>query len=119
VLGVSLDGQKVLFDQERALHVRGIFDQRTEAVMAAPTDSSQFSTFAVFSPDGSLVVAAGTADNPLGLWKLPAPGSNRAFQRVRLAIGSANATCAAVSPDGNFIAVGTNDHRVLVYARPD
>jgi WD40 repeat protein/biotin carboxyl carrier protein len=119
VLGVSPDGQKVLFDQERALHVRGVYDQRTEAVMAAPTDSSQFSTFAVFSPDGSLVVAAGTADNPLGIWKLPAPGSTRAFQRVRLALGSANATCAAVSPDGNFMAVGTNDHRVLVYARPD
>jgi multidrug efflux pump subunit AcrA (membrane-fusion protein) len=120
VLGVSPDGQKVLFDQERALHVRGIYDQRTEAVMTAPTDSSQFSTFAVFSPDGSLVVAAGTADNPLGIWKLPTPGSNRAFQRVKLAIGAATATCAAVAPEGGkFMAVGTNDHRVLVFARPE
>lgn len=119
VLGVSSDGQKVIFDQERALHVRGIYDQRTDAVMNAPTESSQFSTFAVFSPDNSLVVAAGTADNPLGVWKLPAPGFNRAFQRVRLSIGNAAATCAAVSPDNNFVAVGTNDNRVLVFARPD
>jgi WD40 repeat protein/biotin carboxyl carrier protein len=119
VLGVSPDGHRIIFDQDRALHVRNLDDQRTEAVMLAPTESSQFTGFAVFSPDSALVVAAGTADNPLGVWKLPAPGSTRAYQRARLAVGNSVPSCAAVSPDSSYVVVGTQDNRVLVFARPE
>lgn len=119
VLGVSPDGQKIIFDQDRALHVRNLFEQRTEAVMLAPTESSQFTGFAIFSPDAALVIAAGTADNPLGVWKLPAPGSTRAYQRARLAVGNSVPSCAAFSPDGSYAVVGTQDNRVLVFARPE
>jgi len=119
VLGVSPDGHRIIFDQDRALHVRNLDDQRTEAVMLAPTESSQFTGFAVFSPDSALVVAAGTADNPLGVWRLPAPGSTRAYQRARLAVGSSVPSCAAVSPDSSYVVVGTQDNRVLVFARPE
>jgi len=119
LLGVSHDGQKILFDQERSLHVRNIPEQRTEAFMLAPSESSQFTGFAIFSPDSSLVAAAGTGDIPLGIWKLPAPGSTRAFQRVRLAVGGSVPSCAAFDPNGGFLVVGTQDHRVLVFARPE
>lgn len=118
-LGVSPDGQRILFDQDRAMHVRNMNDQRTEAVLPAPTDSTQFTGFAVFSHDGSLAITGGTGDNPLGVWKLPTSGSNRAFQRARLAVGNSVPTCAAVAPEGGFVVIGTADNRVLVFARPE
>lgn len=119
VLGVSPDGSKVLFDQEQSLQVRGIDDQRTVAVMPSPSDSTQFTGFAIFSPQADLVIAAGTGDNPLGVWRQPHPGSTRAFQRVRLAVGNSKPTCAAFDPNGTFAVVGTQDNRVLIFARPE
>jgi WD40 repeat protein len=118
VLGVSPDGQRVIFDSERSLQVRGIYDGRTDALLNAPSDSSQFSGFAMFSPDASMVVAGGTADNPLSIYKLPTVAGGRGYLRVRLAVGTSAATCAALSGEG-FLAVGTADHRVLIFARPD
>lgn len=118
VLAVSADGQRVLFDSDRSLQVRGIFDGRTDAFMYAPSDSSQFTGFALFSPDSSFVVAAGTADHPLSLFKLPTAAGARGYQRVRLAVGTSTPMCAAMSGDG-FMVVGTSDHRVLVFARPE
>ncbi|MBX7105733.1 MAG: HlyD family efflux transporter periplasmic adaptor subunit [Gemmataceae bacterium] len=118
VLGVSPDGQRVIFDSDRSLQVRGIYDGRTDAVLNAPSDSSQFSGFALFSTDASMVVAGGTADNPLSIYKLPTVAGGRGYLRVRLAVGNSAATCAALSGEG-FLAVGTADHRVLIFARPD
>jgi WD40 repeat protein/biotin carboxyl carrier protein len=121
VLGVSPDGQSVLFDQERELHVLSIDDatfQRTEGVLRAPSDASQFATFALFSPDGRMVLAAGTADNPLQLWKAPTPGA-RAYLIRRWAVSAASApTCAAFAPDGSFAVTGTQDHKVMVWRIP-
>jgi WD40 repeat protein len=118
VLGVSPDGQSVLFDQERALHVLTLPDKRTEGVLPAQSESSQFTTFALFSPDGRLVLAAGSADNPLQLWKAPAPGV-RGHMIRRLASGSPAApTCAAFAPDGSFAVTGTEDGKVLIWDLP-
>jgi WD40 repeat protein/biotin carboxyl carrier protein len=120
VLGVSPDGQSVLFDQDRALHVLNVAAdyQKTEGVLPAPSDASQFATFALFTPDGHMVLAAGTADNPLQLWKAPAPGS-RAHLIRRLAVGPNSApTCAAFAPDGSFAVTGTQDHKVMVWKLP-
>lgn len=119
VLGVSPDGQRVLFDQDRALHVLAIADQRTEGVLHAPSDTTQFVTFALFSPDGRLVLAAGTSDNPLQVWRAPADGTRGTMLR-RLAVGPASApTCAAFAPDGSFAVTGTQDNKVLVWGLPD
>jgi biotin carboxyl carrier protein len=119
VLGVSPDGQRVLFDQDRALNVLSIADQRTEGVLHAPSDTTQFSTFALFSPDGRLILAAGTSDNPLQVWRAPAEGS-RATMLRRLPVGPSSApTCAAFAPDGSFAVTGTQDNRVLVWGLPD
>jgi WD40 repeat protein/biotin carboxyl carrier protein len=118
VLGASPDGQSVLFDQDRALHVLSVADQRTEGVLPAPSDASQFAGFALFSPDGRMILAEGTADNPLQLWKAPVAGS-RAHLIRRLAVGPASTpTCAAFSPDGAFAVTGTLDHKVLVWKLP-
>jgi WD40 repeat protein len=120
VLGASPDGQSVLFDQERALHVLSIDDanfQRTEGVLPAPSDASQFAGFALFTPDGKMVLAGGTADNPLQLWKAPAPGVRGHLIR-RLAVSPTSATCAAFAPDGSFAVTGTQDHKVMVWRIP-
>ncbi|MFL5331036.1 MAG: hypothetical protein ACJ8C4_19265 [Gemmataceae bacterium] len=118
-VGVSADGQRVIYDQERTLMVRGIYDGRTDVVMNSPSESSQFTGFAIFSPDASLVIAAGTGDNPLGVWKMPTGNSSRAYQRVRLAVSGSTPSCAAFAPDGSFAVVGTTDHRLLLFGRPE
>jgi biotin carboxyl carrier protein len=119
LLGVSPDGQRVLFDQESALNVLDLADQRTEGILRAPSNTTQFSTFALFSPDGRLVLAAGTSDHPLQVWRAPAAGTRAAMLRL-LAVGpTSTPTCAAFAPDGSFAVTGTQDHRVLVWGLPD
>jgi WD40 repeat protein/biotin carboxyl carrier protein len=119
VLGVSADGHHVLFDQDKELHVRALADQRTEGVLHAPSETTKFITLAQFSPDGRLVIAAGTGDNPLQIWRAPAPGIRASMLR-RLAVGPTSMpTCAAFAPDGSFAVTGTLDHKVLVWGLPD
>ena len=65
-----------------------------------------------------MVLAAGTADNPLQLWKAPTPGA-RAYLIRRWAVSAASApTCAAFAPDGSFAVTGTQDHKVMVWRIP-
>jgi WD40 repeat protein len=119
VLGVSADGHRVLFDQDKELHVRALADQRTEGVLHAPSETTKFINFAQFSPDGRLVIAAGTGDNPLQIWRAPSPGTRASMLR-RLAVGpTSTPTCAAFAPDGSFAVTGTLDHKVLVWGLPD
>jgi WD40 repeat protein len=117
VLSANADGTRVLFDQDRKLQVLTT-DKRTEGVMQAPSEATQFTGFALFSPDDRLVLAAGTGDNPLQLWKAPQPGVGGALIR-RLALPpGGHATCGAFSPDGTFAVTGTQDCRVLVWSIP-
>src|SRR5206468_846051 len=65
------------------------------------------------------VLAAGTSDNRLQVWRAPADGARAAMLR-RLAVGPASEpTCAAFAPDGSFAVTGTQDNRVLVWGLPD
>jgi WD40 repeat protein len=117
VLGVNSDGTRVLFDQERELRVLTT-DRKTEGVLPAPSEASQFVGFALFSPDDRLVLAAGTGDNPLQLWKAPQPGA-RGYLIRRLALPpGGNALCGAFAPDSTFAVTGTQDSRVLVWEMP-
>lgn len=116
ILGVNSEGSRVLFDQDRALKVM-TFEQANEGVLPAPSDASQFTRFALFSPDDRLVLAAGTGDNPLQLWKAPQPGV-RGSLIERLALSSGEATCGAFAPDSTFAVTGTLDGRVLVWSMP-
>lgn len=117
VLGVNADGSRVLFDQERALHVLTV-ESKTEGVMPAPSEATQFTGFALFSPDDRLVLASGTGDSPLQLWKAPQPGVRGSLiQRLALPPGG-QALCGAFAPDGTFAATGTQDCRVLVWSMP-
>jgi WD40 repeat protein/biotin carboxyl carrier protein len=119
VLGVSSDGQNVLFDRDQALHVLALADQRAEGVpLHAPSETAKFGAFALFSPDNRLILAGGTGDNPPQIWRAPANGSRGTILR-RLAVGpGSEPTCAAFAPDGSFAVTGTQDGKVLVWGVP-
>jgi len=117
-LGVSADGAHVLFDQRKQLQVLTLPDVRIEGVLPTPSDASEFHTFAQFSPDGKLIIAAGSGDTPLQLWKAPAAGVRAA--RIRnLAVGVSLPTCVAFAPDGAFAVTGTQDNKVQVWGLPE
>lgn len=117
VLGMNPSGTRVLFDRERSLGVI-TFEEANDGLMDAPSEASQFTGFALFSPDDRLVLAAGTGDNPLQLWKAPQPGvRGTLIRRFSLPPGG-HALCGAFSPDGTYAATGTQDGRVLVWSIP-
>lgn len=117
-LGVSPDGTRILFDQDRELHIFNMLERRTEGVLPMTNDASNFNGFALFSPDARLILAGGTADNPLQIWRTPAAGADRGYLAARLGVGAGMPTTGAFAPNGGFAAVGTTDNKVLVFARP-
>lgn len=116
-LGVSPDGKRVLFDQGRTLRVLAAPGGLTDAVLQNP--SSNFTNFALFSPDGKLIVTATGAQGEVQLWQAPA-GGQRA-RELRQFTGSERMipNCASFAPDGTFLTVGTRDKQVLVWPVPD
>ena len=126
-LGVTPDGGRLLFDQDKArMHVLSLPDGLTEGVLTTPGEASKFTTFAAFSPevggqaDARVVLTAGSNDGVLQLWRMPT-AHERGGELVRLVCtGFAPATCAAFSPhaDGGFVVVGTQTGRVDLWPMP-
>lgn len=119
-LGVSPDGQRVLFDQGKALRMLSVPGGLTEAVLQNPSSGTGFSTFALFSPNGQLILTAGPSEGRLQLWQAPEAG-NRAHEIFQLVPGERErspATCAAFSPDGKLAVTGTRDGQVFVWDMP-
>jgi WD40 repeat protein len=120
-LGVSPDGRTVLFDQGKSLRLLALPAGTTKGVLFNPGASSNFTTFALFSPNGQLIVTAGAAEGQLQLWRTPsAATSNRGYEVRQLAFyqKSSVPTCACFSPDGKLLVTGTRDRLVQVWAMP-
>jgi WD40 repeat protein len=117
-LGVSPDGNRVLFDQGRALRVLSLPRGLTEAVVQNLSGATNFTTFALFSPDARHILTSGLGEGRVQLWQAP-DGNHRAHE-VRVLVGTeASApTCAAFAPDSSFIVTGTRDRQVLVWPVP-
>ncbi|HEY7424267.1 MAG TPA: HlyD family efflux transporter periplasmic adaptor subunit [Gemmataceae bacterium] len=116
-IGVSPDGKTVLFDQGKELRLLSL-DKETEGTLQNPSEESNFSTMALFSPDGKTILTNAGAAGKLQLWRTPT-GQARASELRKFIWTKGMATCGAFAPeDGSFVVTGTKDKQVLVWAMP-
>jgi WD40 repeat protein len=116
-LGVSPDGQSVLFDQGKELRLLSLADKQIRGVLQNPPGAPDFWGMALFAPDGRTILTNGSAPGRLQLWRTP-DAQGRASELRQLVWATAAATCAAFAPDGSFAATGTQDHQVLLWDMP-
>jgi WD40 repeat protein/biotin carboxyl carrier protein len=116
-LGVSPDGQRVLYDQGRTLRVLSTVNKQSEGVLTNPGSTMNFATMALFSPDGKSILTNGAAAGRLQLWRAPTTQA-RASELRQFIWSQGVATCGAFSPDGSFAVTGTQDHQVLLWTMP-
>jgi WD40 repeat protein len=120
--GVSPDGHTILFDHGRELRLLNLPDGKARGIVFNPGGSSNFSVFALFSPDGHLIVTAGAEEGQLQLWRAPCPAtSNRGYEVRQLLFyqKSTVPTCASFSPDGKLLVTGSKDQLVQVWSVPE
>jgi WD40 repeat protein len=118
-IGASPDGRFVLFDQGKELRLLSLADKQIEGTLMNPSDAMNFSTMALFSPDGKTILTNGSAAGKLQLWRTPV--ETRASELRQFVWTKSAATCGAFAPeDGSFVVTGTqDDHQVLVWAMPE
>ena len=124
VLGVSHDGGRVLFDQDKArIDLVCLADKQTVGQIANMGSTASFATVALFNMDDSLLVTAGgegELKGALQVWTTPQPGG-RGSEIARLMTPSrSGVTCAAFSPvkDTPFLVVGTDRGSVHLWKPP-
>jgi WD40 repeat protein len=117
VLGVHPEQKRVLFDNGRELRVLTLPDRHTVGVLQSSSGAMNFTTMALFSPDGQLILTAGGSDGRLQLWRAP-DKDTRPYEMCQLVYPTAPATCGAFSPDKKFLVTGTRDRQVVVWPAP-
>jgi WD40 repeat protein len=119
MLGVSPDGQRVVFDdQGKILRILSLPQGLTRGVIFNPSGASNFSTFALFSPDSRLILTAGGGDSRLQLWRAPTGAGRRASEVRQFISPGAIFTCAAFSPDSTLVVTGSKDRHLQVWDVP-
>ena len=118
-LGVSADGKHVLFDHGTELRVLSLDDlKQIEGVVRNTTN---FTTMALFSPDGNTLLTNSASDGRVQLWRAPGRGTDAGdghCAELRQFVGGGPATCGAFDPDSGFAVTGSRDNEVLVWAMP-
>jgi WD40 repeat protein len=118
-LGVSPDGKTVLFDQGKELRLVTLDERVMVGALqdfSAPTD---FSTMALFSPDGKTILTNRSMPGKLQLWRTPSAETHRGSELRQFVWPKGVATCGAFAPeDSSFAVTGTQDHKVLIWAMP-
>ena len=93
-------------------------DKQIEGSLQNPSESMNFSTMALFAPDGKTILTNASAPGKLQLWRTPASQA-RASELRQFIWMKGTATCGAFAPeDGSFAVTGTQDHQVLVWSMP-
>ncbi|MBA4189738.1 MAG: hypothetical protein C0467_17265 [Planctomycetaceae bacterium] len=135
VLGVSPDGGRVLFDQDKSrVDLVNLSDAQTIGQLTNVGPSVAFATLAVFGPDYvtpnspvekmpyTIVTAGGEGDLKGGLqvWHAPRAGGRGSEVARFITPGRVPVTCAAFSPhkDIPFLVVGTAAGTVHVWTQP-
>jgi WD40 repeat protein len=116
VAQLGSDGARVLIDQGKELRVQNLQTKEVEGVVTNPAGAANFTTLALFSPDGKTLLTNGAAEGRLQLWRTPPPGGRAA--ELRQFTWAAPITCGAFAPDGSFAVTGTAEGKVLVWPMP-
>jgi WD40 repeat protein len=117
-IGVSPDGRTVLFDQGKELRLLSVADKQIEGTLQSPSEGMNFSTMALFAPDGKTILTNSPAAGKLQLWRTPTAQA-RATELRQFIWSKGTATCGAFAPENGFAVTGTQDHQVLVWAMPE
>ncbi len=137
ILGVSPDGSRVLFDQDKSrIDLLNLQDGRTVGQLTNVGPSVAFSTLALFSHDFAepntppekfppymIVTAGGDGDLKGGLqvWQAPRAGGRGAEVARLITPGRVAVTSAAFSPHKNarFLVVGTAAGTIHLWTPPE
>jgi WD40 repeat protein len=118
-LSASPDGSRVVFDYAKELQVLSVPQGLNEGYLHRPTRAASFTGFALFSPDGDLILTSDGSENQVQLWKAPSAGDRRGYEVRKLITEPASAaTCAAFAPDGSFIVTGHRNKDLCVWQMP-
>ncbi len=117
-IGVSPDGKTVLFDQGKELRLLSLADKSYEGTLQNPSAAMNFSTMALFAPDGKSILTNGSESGRLQLWRTPTT-HGRASELRQFVWTKGPATCGAFAPEDSFVVTGTQDHQVLVWVMPE
>jgi WD40 repeat protein len=124
VLGVSRDGGRVLFDQDKGrIDLVSLADKQTVGQVLNPGSTASFSTLALFSPDDSFLVTGGGEGELKGglqVWTTPAAGGRGSEVARLITPGRVAITCGAFSPSKElpFVVVGTQAGTVHLWRPP-
>jgi hypothetical protein len=116
VLGIHPNGKQVLFDKGKELHLMSLPDKHYLGSLQNASGAMTFTTMALFSPDGNLILTNGAADGRLQIWRAPT-ARTRGYELSRL-MWNSPATCGAFAPNSAFVATGSKDGYVLVWQLP-
>lgn len=116
--GISPDGRHVIVDQGKEIKVVSLVDRQPKGLIQNVSSALNFTTLALFSPDGEMVLTNCAEENRVQLWRAPLNGDRPAELRQFVWAGDGNATCGAFDPAGQFAVTGTSDHQVLVWGLP-
>jgi multidrug efflux pump subunit AcrA (membrane-fusion protein) len=110
-LGISPDGKYMLFDQEKRLQVMSVRDGRTIGEVKDLSTPTPFERFAIFSPDGSLILTGSSSEGRIQLWRAPTGKARMHEVREFIPRGASSPTCAAFGEDKKLAALATRDTR--------
>ena len=117
--GISPDGRHVLVDQGKEIKILSLIDRQPKGLIQNVSSALNFTTMALFSPDGEMVLTNCAEENRVQLWRSPLDGSRAAELRQFVWAGDGTATCGAFDPGRKFVVTGTTDHQVLVWNLPE
>jgi biotin carboxyl carrier protein len=118
-LGVNPQGGQGIIDYGKELRIVALPGGHYEGSLANPSAAMNFTTMALFSPDGNAILtASGSEEGRLQLWRAPTSKS-RAYEMRQLVWNDRDqATCGAFDPDDSFLVTGSRSGNVVVWAMP-
>jgi len=124
ILGGNPVTRQLLVDKGKELQVLQMPEGKLVGTLQNASDGMNFSTMALFSPDGNLIVTGSQSDSRLQIWRAPT-ADWRAYELRQLIWPGQPVTCGAFAPmdsdkpEDLFLVTGTADRQVVVWDLPD